>query len=69
MEKFQVVAVTAKLLKNAQRFLADESGPTAVEYAVMLARIVVACLGSIQALAFATKDSLDSSSQAIGNAL
>jgi pilus assembly protein Flp/PilA len=26
------------------RFLSDESGPTAVEYAVMLALILVACI-------------------------
>ena len=29
------------------RFLASEDGPTAVEYAVMLALIVVVCLGTI----------------------
>ena len=28
-------------------FLASEDGPTAVEYAVMLALIVVVCLGTI----------------------
>ena len=31
-------------------FLRDESGPTAVEYAVMLALIVIACLASIRVL-------------------
>ncbi|HEY1601903.1 MAG TPA: Flp family type IVb pilin [Pirellulales bacterium] len=30
------------------RFLAAEDGPTAVEYAVMLALIVVVCLTAIQ---------------------
>jgi pilus assembly protein Flp/PilA len=30
------------------RFLAQEDGPTAVEYAVMLALIVVVCLTAIQ---------------------
>ena len=29
------------------RFLASEDGPTAVEYAVMLALIVIVCLGTI----------------------
>ena len=33
--------------KNLQRFLASEDGPTAVEYAVMLALIVVVCLAAI----------------------
>ncbi|MDP1559842.1 MAG: Flp family type IVb pilin [Pirellulaceae bacterium] len=29
------------------RFLKDESGPTAVEYAIMLALIVIVCIGTI----------------------
>jgi pilus assembly protein Flp/PilA len=32
------------------RFLADESGPTAVEYAVMLAFIITACAATIGTL-------------------
>jgi pilus assembly protein Flp/PilA len=37
--------------KNALvSFLADESGPTAVEYAVMLALIIVVCITAITAL-------------------
>jgi len=32
------------------RFLKDDSGPTAVEYAVMLALIVVVCIAAITAL-------------------
>ena len=35
------------LLKN---FLRSEDGPTAVEYAVMLALIVVVCIGTITAI-------------------
>ena len=35
----------AKLaLVNVRRFLVSEDGPTAVEYAVMLALILVACI-------------------------
>ncbi len=33
--------------KKVQRFLASEDGPTAVEYAVMMALIVIVCLGAI----------------------
>jgi pilus assembly protein Flp/PilA len=33
-----------------KQFLVSEDGPTAVEYAVMLALIVVVCLGAIQAV-------------------
>jgi pilus assembly protein Flp/PilA len=34
--------------KQLQRLMRDESGPTAVEYAVMLAMIVVVCVGAIK---------------------
>jgi pilus assembly protein Flp/PilA len=33
--------------KKVQRFLVAEDGPTAVEYAVMLALIIVVCLTTI----------------------
>ena len=33
-----------------QRFLTSEDGPTAVEYAVMLALIVIVCLTAISAV-------------------
>ena len=36
--------------KKVQRFLVSEDGPTAVEYAVMLALIIIVCLASISAL-------------------
>ncbi len=35
-------------LKKMQRFLVSDEGPTAVEYAVMLALIVLVCIGAIQ---------------------
>ena len=36
-----------KFVSKVRNFLASEDGPTAVEYAVMLALIVVVCLGTI----------------------
>ena len=36
--------------KNVVKFLKAEDGPTAVEYAVMLALIIVVCIGTITAL-------------------
>jgi pilus assembly protein Flp/PilA len=36
--------------KKLHRFLVSEDGPTAVEYAVMLALIVIVCLTAIQSL-------------------
>ena len=38
------------LAKRVHRFLASEDGPTAVEYAVMLALIVIVCLTAITAI-------------------
>jgi pilus assembly protein Flp/PilA len=37
-------------LNCTRRFLASEDGPTAVEYAVMLALIIVVCLTAISAI-------------------
>ena len=38
------------LAKKVQRFLVSEEGPTAVEYAVMLALIIIVCLTAINAI-------------------
>jgi len=38
------------LFNNIRNFLVSEDGPTAVEYAVMLALIIVVCLTAIQAI-------------------
>ena len=38
------------LALKLHRFLVSEDGPTAVEYAVMLALIIVVCLTAIQAV-------------------
>ena len=38
------------LLKRARHLLVSEDGPTAVDYAVMLALIVVVCLTTITAI-------------------
>lgn len=35
---------------KVKRFLASEDGPTAVEYAVMLALIVVVCLAAVSTI-------------------
>jgi pilus assembly protein Flp/PilA len=56
-DRLSVGAYTKQLeedMKNlalkVQRFLTSEDGPTAVEYAVMLALIVIVCLTAIQAI-------------------
>ena len=39
-----------KLAQKVQRFLVSEDGPTAVEYAVMLALIIIVCLTAINSI-------------------
>jgi pilus assembly protein Flp/PilA len=43
------------LALKVQRFLVCEDGPTAVEYAVMLALIIIVCLTAISSVGTATK--------------
>ncbi len=38
------------MISRVQRFLVSEDGPTAVEYAVMLALILVACITIVTTL-------------------
>jgi pilus assembly protein Flp/PilA len=39
-----------QLVASLGRFLRDEDGPTAVEYAVMLALIIVVCIAAVTTL-------------------
>ncbi len=41
-------------LNSVKRFLVSEDGPTAVEYAVMLAMIITVCIAAIQAVGTST---------------
>ena len=59
-----------KAIANRVRsFLIEDEGPTAVEYAVMLALIVGALIASVGQLATATKSNFDSSGTAINSAI
>ena len=58
----------ATMKRRFLKLLRDDDGPTAVEYAVMLALIVVVCLGAIQGLANATADSFNDSATEINSA-
>jgi len=42
------------LPNSVKRFIISEDGPTAVEYSVMLAMIIVVCLTAIQAIGTTT---------------
>jgi pilus assembly protein Flp/PilA len=52
-----------------KKLLREEDGPTAVEYAVMLAMIVVACIGAVNQMATATADSFDTSAAELDGVL
>ncbi|GIX00078.1 MAG: hypothetical protein KatS3mg111_3410 [Pirellulaceae bacterium] len=52
---------------KVQRFLASEDGPTAVEYAVMLALIVVVCLGAITSIGNNANTTFTSVADELGN--
>jgi pilus assembly protein Flp/PilA len=54
-------------VKKIQRFLGSEDGPTAVEYAVMLALIIIVCLAAINALGSNTKTTFTNVSNSIGS--
>ena len=54
--------------KYVVQFIQREDGPTAVEYAVMLALIVVVCLGAIATLGRNTNSLFTSASNATGSA-
>jgi len=49
------------------RFLVSEDGPTAVEYAVMLALIVVACVTIVQSLGLSISGTFSSVSSTLGS--
>jgi pilus assembly protein Flp/PilA len=57
------------MMNILKRLLREEDGPTAVEYGVMLALIVIACIGAVMSMSNATADSFDSSAEELANAI
>ncbi len=55
------------LFPKIKRFLTAEDGPTAVEYAVMLALVITVCLVSIQALGSKTSVSFSNIANSLGS--
>jgi pilus assembly protein Flp/PilA len=55
-----------KFLKPIVSFLKKEDGPTAVEYAVMLALIIVVCIAAITTLGTNANKTFSSVSSTIG---
>ena len=58
-----MIGISAKIV----RFLQSEDGPTAVEYAVMLALIVVACVTIITNLGSSLSGTFSSVSSTLGS--
>ncbi len=55
------------LAKKLQHFLVSEDGPTAVEYAVMLALIIVVCLTAVNSLGSNAKTTFSNVANSIGS--
>jgi pilus assembly protein Flp/PilA len=55
-----------KFVKRAVEFIQSEDGPTAVEYAVMLALIIIVCLVTIQVLGSNANKAFDTVGKSIG---
>jgi pilus assembly protein Flp/PilA len=57
-----------EMFSSLVRFLKNEEGPTAVEYAVMLALIIVVCIAAITALGSNANQTFTTVGNAVGNA-
>jgi pilus assembly protein Flp/PilA len=66
MERMRLMMTT--LLRRAADFLRDESGPTAVEYAVMLALIIVVCITAVTTLGTTTNNTFSYVGTVVGGA-
>jgi pilus assembly protein Flp/PilA len=56
-----------RLYNSLVNFLQDEDGPTAVEYAVMLALIIVVCIAAISALGTAANNTFTNVGAAVSS--
>ena len=52
--------------RHVKKFIKNDDGPTAVEYAVMLALIVVVCIGAVMALGKAANTTFTNVGTSIG---
>jgi pilus assembly protein Flp/PilA len=56
-----------QFLQPVRRFLVSEDGPTAVEYAVMLALIVIVCLTAISTIGTNAKATFNAVANQLGS--
>jgi len=57
----------SQTLRAVVNFINNEDGPTAVEYAVMLALIIVVCIAAVTTLGTNAKNTFSSVSDTIGS--
>jgi len=60
--------LVARVLRAAGRFAADQEGPTAVTYAMLLLLILLAVLTAVTLFGEVTADSFDQSANSISDA-
>lgn len=56
-----------KLIQRVSQFVRSEDGPTAVEYAVMLALIIIVCLTAIRTLGSNAKTSFNNTANSLAS--
>jgi pilus assembly protein Flp/PilA len=61
------VTAIRTIIHKMQRFLASEDGPTSVEYAVMLALIIIVCLTAIAAVGTKTSTTFNNMAKSLGS--
>ncbi len=57
------------MIAHLRKLLRDEDGPTAVEYAVMLAAIIAVCITAVLSMSHATADCFDQSATQLADVL
>ena len=65
----KLIRMFYKFLTHLRQFVADEGGPTAVEYAVMLMLVFLAVISVIQVLGQVTTSSFQNSAEQIIDAM
>lgn len=56
-----------RFVKAVRRFFHSEDGPTAVEYAVMLALVITVCLSAVSTIGTNAKKSFNSVASSLGS--
>jgi pilus assembly protein Flp/PilA len=55
-----------QFIKRIRQFAKSEEGPTAVEYAVMMALVIIVCLAAIQAVGTKTNTTFNHVASSLG---